>query len=155
VSSPGRQPSSLGTSADTFADISYPKFENESRRVCGANKFAAFSFQFVAKPEQAANATQVLSRGPRQFSRDWVMVSDQEARLITVVVFWEGSQARRSGPHIARWVRALLGPYLDRCLRVENLLAHLPMQQNSQPSSIDKRFIADESIAEEANVCVA
>ena len=83
------------------------------------------------------------------------MVSDQKARPITVVVFWEGSQGRRSGPHVARRVRALLTPYLDRCLRVQNLLAHFPMQQNSQPSSIDKRFITDESIAEEANVYVA
>ena len=83
------------------------------------------------------------------------MVSDQEARLITVVVFWEGSEARRSGTHVVRRVRALLAPYLDRCLRVQNLLAHLPMAQNPQPSSIDTDFIADESMAQEANVCVA
>jgi len=84
-----------------------------------------------------------------------VMVSDQEARLITAIIFWEGSEARRSGAQVVRRVRALLAPYLDRCLRVQNLLAHLPMPQNPQPSSIDTRYIADESIAEEANVCVA
>ena len=52
---------------------------------------------------------------------------------------------------------ALLAPYVDRCLRAQNLLAHLPAPQKiySQASSIDTHLIADDSIAQEANVCVA
>jgi hypothetical protein len=89
------------------------------------------------------------------FAGSLVMVSDQEARLITVIIFWEGSEGRRSCSQSARHVRALVAPYLDRCLRAQNLLAHLPMLRNSQASSIDTRFITEESIAGEANVCVA
>ena len=39
----------------------------------------------------------------------------------------------------------------------QNLLAHLPAPQKiySQASSIDTHLIADDSIAQEANVCVA
>jgi hypothetical protein len=152
----------LGKSASTFPDISCPKFETESRRVRGKNRLVAFSFEFVAKPEQAAGATLVLPAAIQSgledvagFAGSLVMVSDQEARLITVIIFWEGSEAQRSGAQVSRRVRALLAPYLDRCLRVQNLLAHLPMPQNPQPSSIDTGFIADESMAQEANVCVA
>lgn len=162
MSSPIRQPSSLGKSASTFRDISCPKFELESRRVYGANQLAAFSFEFVAKPEEAAGATLVLPAAIQSgledvagFAGSLVMVSDQEARLITVIILSEGSEALRSGTHVMRRVRALLAPYLDRCLRVQNLLAHLPTPQNPQPSSIDTDFIADESMAQEANVCVA
>jgi len=125
---------------------------------------AAFSFEFVAKPEQAAGAKLILPAAIQSgledvagFAGSLVMVSDQEARLITVIVFWEGSEARRSAAQVARRIRALLAPYLDRCLRVQNMLAHVPAPRDvdSQASSIDTRFIAEESIAEEANVCVA
>jgi len=152
----------LGKFANAFLVVSGPQFETEPRRIYAANKLAAFSFEFVAKPEQAAGATLVLPAAIQSglqdvagFAGSLVMVSDQEARLITAIIFWEGSEARRSGAQVVRRVRALLAPYLDRCLRVQNLLAHLPMPQNPQPSSIDTRYIADESIAEEANVCVA
>jgi len=164
VSSPVRQPSSLGKSASKFPDISCPRFETVSRFVCGANRLAAFSFEFVAKPEQAAGAKLILPAAIQSgledvagFAGSLVMVSDQEARLITVIVFWEGSEARRSAAQVARRIRALLAPYLDRCLRVQNMLAHVPAPRDvdSQASSIDTHFIADESIAEEANVCVA
>lgn len=162
MSSPIRQQSSLGKFASTLPGVSCPKFETEPRRILGPNALAAFSFEFVAKPEEAADATLVLPAAVQSgledvagFAGSLVMVSDQEARLITVVVFWEGTEARRGGAQVARRVRALLGPYLDRCLRVQNLLAHLPTPQNPQPSSIDTAFIADESMAQEANVCVA
>ena len=164
MSSPVRQPSSLGKFASTFTNISCPRFETESRRARGANRLAAFSFEFVAKPEQAAGATLVLPAAIQSgledvagFAGSLVMVSDQEARLITVIIFWEGSEARPSGTQVSRRVRALLAPYLDRCLRTQNLSAHVPAPQDlhSQASSIDTRFSADESIAEEANVCVS
>jgi hypothetical protein len=121
----------------------------------------AFRFEFMAKPEEAANATLYLPAAIQSgleeaagFAGSLVMVSDQEARLITVIVFWEGSEARGSCAQSVRRVRALLAPYLDRCLRVQNLLAHLPTPQDSQASSIDTHFIARESVAEEANVRV-
>jgi len=85
------------------------------------------------------------------------MVSDSEARLITVIIFWRGSEARRSCALSVRRVRALLAPYLDRCLRAQNLLAHLPAPQalSIRFGSIDTSFIASDSMAQEATACVA
>jgi hypothetical protein len=162
VSSPVRQASSSGKSVTWFPDVPNRKGNLESSGVRRTGGLTAFSFEFVAKPEQAANAVSNLPAAIHSgledvagFAGSLVMVSDQEARLITVMIFWQGSEAQKSCAQSLRRVRALLAPYLDRCLRVQNMLVHLPMPQDSQASSIDTHFIARESVAEEANVCMA
>jgi len=162
VSSPVRHTSSSGNSVTAFPDVSDLKCKLESPIVRGRG--LAFSFEFVAKPEQAAGATLFLPAALQSglqdvpgFAGSLVMVSDQEARLITVIIFWDGSEAARNLDRGVRRVRALLAPYLDRCLRAQNLLAHFPAPQDrySQASSIDTSLITDDSIAQEANVCAA
>jgi hypothetical protein len=126
--------------------------------------FTAFSLEFVAKPEQAAKAVLDLPVGIQSgledfagFAGSLVMVSDLEARLITVIIFWQGSEARRSCARSVLRVRALLAPYVDRCLRAQNLLGPLPSAEalTNRPSSIDTDIIASDSMAQEANVRVA
>ncbi len=164
VSSPVRQASSSGKSVTLFPDASNRKCKVESPGARRAGGLTAFSFEFVAKPEQAASATRYLPAAIQSgledvagFAGSLVMVSDQEARLVTVITFWQGSEARKSCAQSSRRVRALLAPYLDRCLRAQNMLAHLPTPPDlrNEPGSIDTRFIAEESVAQEANVCVA
>jgi hypothetical protein len=164
VSSPARHTSSSEKSVASFHDISDALFKVASPINRGANGLTAFSFEFVAKPVQAGGATLFLPAALQSglqdvpgFAGSLVMVSDQEPRLITVIIFWDGSKAGRNLDWGVRRVRALLAPYLDRCLRAQNLLAHLPAPQDrySQASSIDTSLITDESIAQEANVCVA
>ncbi|HKW32669.1 MAG TPA: hypothetical protein VJN92_06665 [Candidatus Acidoferrum sp.] len=163
MSNPVRYISNSEKSVASFPDISDPRFRAASPIGRAANGLTAFSFEFVAKPDQAASAPLLLPAAIQSglediagFAGSLVMVSDQEARLITVIIFWNGAEARRSCERSMRRVRALLAPYMDRCLRMQNLQAHLPKSQGfPQPSSIDTRFIAEESIAEDANVCVA
>jgi len=54
------------------------------------------------------------------------VLSDQEARLVTVVRLWSGKERKKLCNENPRWVRALLATYPDRCLRVQILSAHLP-----------------------------
>jgi len=91
------------------------------------------------------------------FAGSLVMVSDLEARLITVIIFWQGGEARSSCAQSVRRVSTLLAPYLDHRLRAQNLLAHLPTPQapSNGFSSIDRSFITSDSMAKEANACVA
>jgi hypothetical protein len=63
------------------------------------------------------------------FAGTLVMVSDQEARLVTVVTFWNGTEARKSCDRSLHRVRVLIAPYLDRCLRVQTKVAHLQATQ--------------------------
>ena len=168
MSSPARHSSSSENSIAAFPSIPGRNISGARCQVAApaarsASGFTAFSLEFVAKPEQAAAAPLFLPAAMQSglqdiagFAGSLVMVSGQEARLITVIVFWSGTEARHSERSVRR-VRALLAPYVDRCLRAQNLLAHLPAPQKiySQASSIDTHLIADDSIAQEANVCVA
>lgn len=173
MSSSARYTSSTETSVAAFPNIPGPDLSSSRCKVeapitRATNQVIAFSLEFVAKPEQATGAPLFLPAAIQSglediagFAGSLVMASDQEARLITVIIFWNGTEARRSCERSVRRVRALLAPCLDRCLRVQNLLARAPTAQDfPQPSSIDTRFITDESItsesnAEEANVCAA
>jgi hypothetical protein len=93
----------------------------------------ALSVEFVAKPQEArgvqaaipaalAGAFQDISG----FAGCLVMVSEQEARLVTVITLWVGDDRQKVCRENARWVQKLLTPYLDRCLRVQTLAAHSP-----------------------------
>lgn len=54
------------------------------------------------------------------------MISDREARLVSVVTFWSGADRVTSGSKRARWLDKLLTPYVDRRLRVRTMDAYLP-----------------------------
>ncbi len=86
-----------------------------------------------------------------------VMISDHEARLITVVTLWAGDdREKRCGENI-RWIRALLAPYLDRCLRVQTMFAHLPVLPviHAGINGGDGCLIKDNAVREDETVCVA
>ena len=55
------------------------------------------------------------------------MIANQEApATVTGVTLWSGEDRMQRCQENARWVRALLAPYLDRCLRVQTLAAYVP-----------------------------
>jgi hypothetical protein len=171
VSNPVHHTSSSENSVASFPDISDGGFKVEA---CIGRTFSgltAFCFEFVAKPDQAPGATLFLPAAIQSglkdisgFAGSLVMVSDQEARLFTVIIFWNGSEARRSCERSLRRVRALLAPYLDRCLRVQNLLAHLPVPRSPEAENSteihaemapdDTCLISERTGIQEANVCI-
>lgn len=124
----------------------------------------ALTIEFVAKPDKARSAPALLPAaitGALQdvtgFAGCLVMVSHQEARLITVVTFWTGNDSQRSCNENLRWVRALLSNYFDRCLRVHTMVAHLPCfsLQREQANSTSIDTLMPESSNPEVDVCVA
>lgn len=182
VSSPARKATSSQKNVVAFRDLSEIGLRVEAPIARAPSALTAFTFEFVAKPEQAASAPLLLPAAIQSglediagFAGSLVMVSDQEARLITVIIFWSGPDSRRSCERSVRRVRTLLVPYLDRCLRMQNLQAHMPRLQvpmteidaeieteiQMEPASAarhleeDACFINDEPISQEANVCVA
>jgi hypothetical protein len=93
----------------------------------------ALSVEFVAKPQEThrvQSAIPAALAGALQdvsgFAGCLVMISDQEARLVTVITLWVGEDRLKQCRENTRWVHKLLAPYLDRCLRVQTLVAHLP-----------------------------
>jgi hypothetical protein len=85
------------------------------------------------------------------------MIANHEARLVTVVTLWSGEDRMQRCSENVRWVRALLAPYLDRCLRVQTLAAFVPAA-----AQVSREFAASccegamqSGINKEAALCVA
>jgi hypothetical protein len=110
----------------------------------GARPLTALSVEFVAKPSEAHRVESAIPaalagtlREVAGFAGTLVMISDQEARLVTVVTLWAGEDRSRHRDRNVRWVQALLAPYLDRCLRVRSMVAHLPVLPMIRPEIND------------------
>ena len=66
-----------------------------------------------------------------------MMISDQEARLVTVVTLWAGDDRAKCFNQNVPWAHALPAPFLDRCLRVQTMVAHSPVLPLIPPQSDD------------------
>jgi hypothetical protein len=99
----------------------------------GFPEVTALSVEFVAKPQETHRVQSAIPaalagalKDVSGFAGCLVMISDQEARLVTVITLWVGEDRLKQCRENTRWVHKLLAPYLDRCLRVQTLVAHLP-----------------------------
>ena len=97
------------------------------------SRTTALSIEFVAKPSESHKVQTALPAAIHGslgevagFSGGFVLIANYEARLVTVVTLWTGEdRLHRCGENL-KWVRALLNPYMDRCLRVQTLAAYTP-----------------------------
>lgn len=92
--------------------------------------FSALNLEFVAKPETARTVRTVLPGAIHSafssvtgFAGGFVFIANYESRLVTVVTLWTGNDRAQLCDANLRWLRALIAPYLDRCLRVQTLSA--------------------------------
>ena len=99
----------------------------------GGPGITALSIEFVAKPDVAHNVQGSLPAAIHGalgevagFAGGFVLIANYEARLVTVVTLWTGEERKRRCHDNLKWVRALLTPYQDRCLRVQTLAAYVP-----------------------------
>jgi hypothetical protein len=93
----------------------------------------ALSLEFVATPQAVREVHSSIPSAINEALRDvagfagcLTMISDQESRLVTVVTFWTGEDREWLCSRTSRWVRKLVSPYLDRCLRLQTFHAFLP-----------------------------
>ncbi len=85
------------------------------------------------------------------------MISDQEARLVTVVTLWAGDDRVKRCSQRARWVHAVLAPYLDRYLRVQTPVVHLPVLPVIRPETdaASECSLTQDLVPMDETVCVA
>jgi hypothetical protein len=115
----------------------------------------------VAKPQEAHRVQAAIPAAIAGALKDitgfagcLVMISDQEARLVTVVTLWTGNERVKCCRENVRWVNALLAPYLDRRIRVQTMVAHLPVicPEMHAPS---ESFAMQNLPVEDETACVA
>jgi hypothetical protein len=128
VPSPIRQSGSSAAPRSNSSPLTFNDGSSEAHAVPGST---VLSLEFVATPQKAAIAStaippaiQAAFEEVTSFAGCLVMASDQEPRLITVFLLWKGSEGRQRCAQSVRSVRALLAPYMDRCLRVQTLAAN-------------------------------
>ena len=136
-----RHSNSADEVAFSFANSSAMQSCSPKVSATGNSQMTALSIEFVAKPHEAHRAQLAIPsalatafKEVTGFAGCLVMFSDQEARLLTVVTLWSGEERQKLCNENLRWVRALLAPFLDRCLRVQVLNAHLPPLAASLPA---------------------
>lgn len=129
--------------------------------ISGTSPITALSVEFVAKPQEAHRVQAAIPAAIAGAFKDvtgfggcLVMVSDQEARLVTVVTLWTGSERVKCCRENARWVNAVLAPYLDRRIRVQTMVAHLPVIR-PETNTASECFAMRNLSSEEETACVA
>jgi hypothetical protein len=146
-------------------DTTYPSlnpFEREDSP--SSARITALSIEFVAKPNEAHRVHLALPSAiagalgnVTGFAGSYVLISSYEARLVTVVTLWKGIDRAKHCALNIRWVRALLGPYLDRCLRVQTMTAY--MAATEAPQLDPEQEIVESTFQsltpDESPVCVA
>lgn len=129
-----------------------------------SSRIAALSIEFVAKPSEAHKVQTALPMALQGalgevdgFGGSFVLVANHEARLVTVVTLWCGEDRMKRCNENVRWVRALLAPYLDRCLRVQSLAAYVPEapQTSEQFEQACSETMCEQEAKEEEVMCVA
>jgi hypothetical protein len=170
VASPVHYASVTKTVTYPFSNTTALKSQLSSPKTSGNPPLTALSVEFVAKPEEARHVEAAIPaaisgalKDVTGFAGCLVMISNQEARLVTVVTLWAGSDRAKCCSQNVRWVRALLKPYLDRCLRVQTMIAHLPVLSELpylpkiQPGTndADERFTIPDPVLAVETVCVA
>jgi hypothetical protein len=129
-----------------------------------SSRITALSVEFVAKPHEAHKVHAALPAAINGalgevagFAGSFVMIANHEARLVTVVTLWSGEDRMQHCNENVRWVRALLAPYQDRCLRVQTLAAYVPaaaqISQQFDQSCSEGAMRSERN--EEAVLCVA
>ncbi len=129
-----------------------------------SSRIMALTIEFVAKPNEAHKIHAALPAAidgalgeVAGFAGSFVMIANHEARLVTVVTLWSGEDRMQRCSENVRWVRALLAPYLDRCLRVQTLAAYVPAAAQA-PREFEASCgegVMQSAINEEAALCVA
>jgi hypothetical protein len=101
-----------------------------------ANSFAALRMEFVAIPAAAQSLRDSIPsemeaafRSVTGFAGCLVLVSVEEARLVTVITLWSGVERRKYCSENARWMKGLLSPYVDRWLRTQTLTTSIRAAQ--------------------------
>ena len=130
----------------------------------------ALSVEFVAKPQEAHRVEAAIPaaiagalKDVEGFAGCLVMISHYEARLVTVVTLWAGNDRAKCCNQNVRWVHALLAPYLDRRLRVQTMVAHLPVlprlvyapPTRPEPNAESECPVTHQFQSEHETVCVA
>lgn len=128
------------------------------------SRITALTIEFVAKPTETHRVQAALPAALQStlgevtgFAGGFVLIANYEARLVSVVTLWTGDDRLQQCNDNLKWVRALLNPYIDRCLRIQTFAAFVPATKFSTQELSSNKATALPLAAEEEgmSVCAA
>jgi hypothetical protein len=94
-----------------------------------AHEVFAHGMEFVALPGETETLQREIpvvmrevNRNSKGFSGSMVLFSEQEARLVTVITLWTGSEPEKECDENSTQLKSLLEPYVDRWLRTRKFV---------------------------------
>lgn len=104
------------------------------------SEMLACSVEFVALPGRTEKLRTTIPETMRialansgAFCGCMVLLSEQEARLVTVVTFWTGRDRAKQCSQSSKRVESLLLPYVDGWLRTRRMIAFLRLPRHLGP----------------------
>jgi len=123
---------SQSSEAKGYSDDCLPTVAEPSVEVSAVEEATAYAVEFVALPCERERLRAVIPQlmreaysGCKGFSGCVVLISELEARLVTVVTLWQGSDRAKRCAEYSERVETLLEPYVDRWMRTKRLIALL------------------------------
>lgn len=111
------------------------KRNRNSERTAGTT---VLRVEFVARPGAMNEAIALLEQqfcelqdSEDGFVSGLLLVSDQEARLVTLLTFWRVGWLERDRERCIRWLQRILEPFMDRWLRVQTDAAYSLVPRNA------------------------
>jgi hypothetical protein len=121
-----RRKSALPKSESSLANR---RLSSDSTGESLAHEVFAHGVEFIALPGETEKlqkeipvAMREVNRNSKGFSGSMVLFSEQEARLVTVITLWTGSEPDKECDENSTQLKRLLEPYVDRWLRTRKFV---------------------------------
>ena len=111
----------------------HPSFCSNLPTTCGV---VALHLDFVAKPEGTRELNSLVATVLKQAGLEdegletaLLLVSDREARLVTLLTFWDASRFSSARERRVAWMQKLLSPFADGPVRAQTSTPKLVMAE--------------------------
>lgn len=126
------------------SDISVPTRGNARTKIPTACGVVALHLDFVAKPEGTKELNRELGviledAGLVQEGMETglLLVSDREARLVTLLTFWDARRFAGGRERRIAWMQKLLAPFADGPVRAQTSLPRFVLTDTSREFVLD------------------
>ena len=119
----------------------------------GVPRTVALHFDFVARPNGSRDLASELALtledarlGNEGLEASLLLVSDREARLVTLLTFWDARRFRAAREPRIAWMQKLLAPFADGSIRAHSSLPQfltdaVPVEAAVKPPGLGERTV--------------
>lgn len=111
---------------DSFHSSSHFAATNSGKKLAAAHSVTALHLDFVAKPEgtrelncELGTVLSAAGLAEEGLQNALLLVSDREARLVTLLTFWDSSRFANARERRIAWMHKLLAPFADGPIRTQ------------------------------------